>query len=280
MIAVDRSFLRTFYAGFPQTEAGRLFERLVRKILQEVHPYWSQVFREVVPWAEYARRRGLPAKDIGVDLVGYGKKEGKEEKEEVYAIQVKLWDKPLTWNDLGSFVGTITSPIYGFSRGLLVAPEGVTQEAERQLSPLPITLLTEEALLSGVDLASLVPDRPEEARRAGHKPLRPYQEEALSAVVRAFVEEGKERGKLIMPPGTGKTLVALRIAERVAGKGKRVLFLAPSIALLDQSLRAWAEEASLPLRLFAVVSDPGVGRTSEDDLSALSLLSIPPTTDP
>lgn len=157
-----------------------------------------------------------------------------------------------------------------------MAPEGLTQEAERQLAGHPITLLTEEALLSGVDLASLVPDRPEEARRAGHKPLRPYQEEALKAVVRAFMEEGKERGKLIMPPGTGKTLVALRIAERVAGKGKRVLFLAPSIALLDQSLRAWAEEASLPLRLFAVVSDPGVGRTSEDDLSALSLLSIPP----
>lgn len=274
MIAVDRPSLRSFYAGFPPTEAGRLFERLVRRILQDLHPYWSQVFREVVPWAEHARRQGLPAKDTGVDLVGYGK-EGK-----VYAIQVKLWDKPLTWNDLGSFVGTIANPAYGFSGGLLVAPEGLTQEAERQLAGHPITLLTEEALLSGVDLASLVPDRPEEARRAGHKPLRPYQEEALKAVVRAFMEEGKERGKLIMPPGTGKTLVALRIAERVAGKGKRVLFLAPSIALLDQSLRAWAEEASLPLRLFAVVSDPGVGRTSEDDLSALSLLSIPPTTEP
>lgn len=273
MIAVDRPSLRSFYAGFPPTEAGRLFERLVRRILQDLHPYWSQVFREVVPWAEHARRQGLPAKDTGVDLVGYGK-EGK-----VYAIQVKLWDKPLTWNDLGSFVGTIANPAYGFSGGLLVAPEGLTQEAERQLAGHPITLLTEEALLSGVDLASLVPDRPEEARRAGHKPLRPYQEEALKAVVRAFMEEGKERGKLIMPPGTGKTLVALRIAERVAGKGKRVLFLAPSIALLDQSLRAWAAEASLPLRLFAVVSDTGVGRTSEDDLSSLSLLSIPPTTD-
>ncbi len=274
MIAAGQSFLENFYKHFPEWEKGRLFERLVRKILQDVHPYWSQVFREVVPWDEHARLQGLPAKDTGVDLVGYSK-EG-----EVYAIQVKLWNKPLTWNDLGSFVGTIGNSRYRFARGLLVAPKGVTQEAERQLAGHPITLLTEEALLSGVDLASLVPDLPEEARRAGQKSLRPYQEEALEAVVRAFVEDGKERGKLIMPPGTGKTLVALKIAERVAGRGKRVLFLAPSIALLDQSLRAWAEEASLPLRLFAVVSDPGVGRTSEDDLSALSLLSIPPTTDP
>ncbi len=171
-------------------------------------------------------------------------------------------------------------PEYGFDQGIIVAPRGVTQEAERHLSGLPVTILSEEALLSGVDLASLVPDRPEEARRRGKKALRPYQREALEAVAKAFLEEGKARSKLIMPPGTGRTLVALKIAEKVVGAGGRVLFLAPSIALLDQSLRAWAEEASLPLRLFAVVSDTGVGKTSEEDLSALSLLSIPPTTDP
>lgn len=273
MVRPSKVSLKALYGHLPEQEAGRLFERLVRKILQEVHPIWSERFREVVPWGEYASSKGLPSKDVGVDLVGFTS-EG-----EAHAIQVKLWGKPLGWNDLGSFVGVVGNKSYGFTHGLLVAPGGVTQEAERQLSGLPITILTEEALLDGVDLASLVSDRPEEIRRAARKELRPYQREALEAVVRAFVEEKKPRGKLIMPPGTGKTLVALRIAEQVAGKGGRVLFLAPSIALLDQSLRAWAAEASLPLRLFAVVSDTGVGRTSEDDLSSLSLLSVPPTTD-
>jgi predicted helicase len=274
MTTLGKSPLEALYTGHSPQEAGRLFERLVRKILKELHPIWSQEFVDVVPWSEHATRKGLRATDIGVDLVGYGK-DGK-----VYAIQVKLWDKPLSWKDLGSFVGVMKHPEYGFDHGLVVAPRGVTQEAERQLQGLPITILSEEALLEDLDLESLVPDRPEEARRRGKKALRKYQQEALGEVAEAFQEKGLPRGKLIMPPGTGKTLVALKIAEKVAGPGGRVLFLAPSIALLDQSLRAWAAEASIPLRLFAVVSDTGVGKTSEDDLSALSLLSIPPTTKP
>ena len=274
MVTLSKSPLEALYTGHSPQEAGRLFERLVRKILKELHPIWSQEFVDVVPWSEHATREGLRATDIGVDLVGYGK-DGK-----VYAIQVKLWDKPLSWKDLGSFVGVVKHPGYGFDHGLVVAPRGVTQEAERQLQGLPITILSEEALLEDLDLESLLPDRPEEARRRGKKALRKYQQEALGEVAEAFQEKGLTRGKLIMPPGTGKTLVALKIAEKVAGPGGRVLFLAPSIALLDQSLRAWAAEASIPLRLFAVVSDTGVGKTSEDDLSALSLLSIPPTTKP
>jgi predicted helicase len=279
MVTLSKSPLEALYAGHSPQEAGRLFERLVRKVLKELHPIWSAVFKDVVPWSEHATREGLRATDIGVDLVGYGK-DGK-----VYAIQVKLWDKPLSWKDLGSFVGVVKHPEYGFDHGLVVAPRGVTQEAERQSSrtkarALSITILSEEALLEDLDLESLVPDRPEEARRRGKKALRKYQQEALEKVAKAIQEKGQARGKLIMPPGTGKTLVALKIAEKVAGPGGRVLFLAPSIALLDQSLRAWAAEASIPLRLFAVVSDTGVGKTSEDDLSALSLLSIPPTTKP
>jgi predicted helicase len=272
MVTLGKPPLEALYAGRSPQEAGRLFERLVRKTLKELHPIWSQEFVDVVSWKEYAARKGLNAKDDGVDLVGYGK-DGK-----VYAIQVKLWNRPLSWNDLGSFLGKVTHPSYGFKHGLLVAPRGVTQEAERQLQGLPITILSEEALLEYLDLESLDPDRPEEARRREKKSLRKYQQEALGEVAEAFQVKGLPRGKLIMPPGTGKTLVALKIAEKVAGPGGRVLFLAPSIALLDQSLRAWAAEASLSLRLFAVVSDTGVGKTSED--AAPSLLSIPPTTEP
>ncbi|MGH9271822.1 MAG: DEAD/DEAH box helicase family protein, partial [Ilumatobacteraceae bacterium] len=63
---------------------------------------------------------------------------------------------------------------------------------------------------------------------------------AASRAIAGF--ETADRGKLIMACGTGKTFTALRIAEAHAGAGKSVLFLAPSIALVAQSLKEWTAE--------------------------------------
>jgi predicted helicase len=51
-----------------------------------------------------------------------------------------------------------------------------------------------------------------------------------------------DSGKMIMACGTGKTFTSLKIAEVQAGKGKRVLFLVPSLALLSQTLTEWTRE--------------------------------------
>jgi len=40
-----------------------------------------------------------------------------------------------------------------------------------------------------------------------------------------------DRGKMIMACGTGKTFTSLKIAEKLVGKGKRVLFLVPGLSL-------------------------------------------------
>ena len=77
------------------------------------------------------------------------------------------------------------------------------------------------------------------------KQLRPHQQNALDDVMNGF--EVHDRGKLIMACGTGKTLTALRIAERVAGAGGRVLFAAPSVSLVGQALRDWTQDAELPV---------------------------------
>jgi predicted helicase len=62
-----------------------------------------------------------------------------------------------------------------------------------------------------------------------------------------------DRGKLIMACGTGKTFTALKIAEKIATEQKAkptsVLFLVPSISLLNQSLREWTNEAEVPRML-------------------------------
>ena len=110
------------------------------------------------------------------------------------------------------------------------------------------------------------------------KTLRDYQEAALDDVLKGF--ENSDRGKLIMACGTGKTFTALRIAERQAGPGKTVLFLTPSISLLSQSLLDWANDADVPLKLFAVCSDTKAGRGAGDyeDISHYDL-AYPATTD-
>jgi Predicted helicase len=140
------------------------------------------------------------------------------------------------------------------------------QEIRKDIITIPVSDIEEylekaQALLEGKQI---------EKER---KELRPYQKEAIESVIKGF--QSNDRGKLIMPPGTGKTLVSLRIAESF-GKGSLILFLCPSIALLDQSIRAWLRDSEIPINAYAVVSDKGVGKG--DELNAKSLLSYPATT--
>src|SRR5690606_17133181 len=57
------------------------------------------------------------------------------------------------------------------------------------------------------------------------KSLRPHQQNALNAAQAGLKDA--DRGKRILACGTGKTFTTLKIAEAMAGKGKRVLFLVP-----------------------------------------------------
>jgi predicted helicase len=69
---------------------------------------------------------------------------------------------------------------------------------------------------------------------ADKKKPRPHQIDALAAVHAGLLAEA-DRGKLIMACGTGKTFTSLKIAEDLAGAGKSVLFLVPSLALMSQT---------------------------------------------
>ncbi|WP_208439076.1 DEAD/DEAH box helicase family protein, partial [Bartonella vinsonii] len=113
------------------------------------------------------------------------------------------------------------------------------------------------------------------------KKLLDHQKEALEAVCEGLKEA--DRGKLIMACGTGKTFTSLKIAEQLAGTGKRVLFLVPSLALMSQTIREWTLDTEVPLRSFAVCSDTQVGkrRKNQDDDAGLdtSDLALPATTD-
>ena len=114
-----------------------------------------------------------------------------------------------------------------------------------------------------------------EIHLAAKRTLFPHQRKAFKAVTDGLAALGS-RGKMIMACGTGKTLTSLRIAEQLAGTGGRVLYLVPSLTLMAQTVREWAQDANIPLRSFAVCSDSQVGkrRRRRDDLIDMDALDL------
>ena len=129
---------------------------------------------------------------------------------------------------------------------------------------------------SPIDWSAFDPEAPDKVSYLPQKELRDDQLKAVNAVIDGFKEH--DRGKLIMACGTGKTFTSLRIAERIAGRGGAVLFLVPSIALLNQTLLSWNADHDRDMNMiyFAVCSDSTVGRNDED--MSVSDLVCPATT--
>jgi superfamily II DNA or RNA helicase len=106
------------------------------------------------------------------------------------------------------------------------------------------------------------------------KTPRPYQQNILAELLAGL--EQNSRGKLIAACGIGKTLLALWLVER--RKDSTVLFLAPSLQLIRQTLGEWADEAAEPFEYLCVCSDQTVDLEDEAQL-ATSEIDVPVTTD-
>lgn len=111
------------------------------------------------------------------------------------------------------------------------------------------------------------------------RPSWPRQKEAIDKVVEGLSHH--DRGRMIMACGTGKTFTSLRIAESVVPDGGRILFLAPSIALVAQARREWLLHTTRPLGCVVVCSDDSAGGRSESATEMrVSELECPVTTLP
>ncbi|GAA6792954.1 hypothetical protein HpHCM62_10010 [Helicobacter pylori] len=116
------------------------------------------------------------------------------------------------------------------------------------------------------------------------KKPRPHQIEAIKATKEYFSDPKNTRGKLIMACGTGKTYTSLKIMESL--DPKITLFLAPSIALLSQTFREYAQEKSEPFYASIVCSDDKVGKgkknKNDDDNDDINFSELPnkPSTRP
>ncbi|GAA8848823.1 DEAD/DEAH box helicase family protein [Helicobacter pylori] len=76
-----------------------------------------------------------------------------------------------------------------------------------------------------------------------------------------------------MACGTGKTYTSLKIMEAL--EPKITLFLAPSIALLSQTFREYAQEKSEPFYASIVCSDDKVGKSKDEDNDDINFSELP-----
>ncbi len=134
------------------------------------------------------------------------------------------------------------------------------------------TFLTQ--LQSGVGEVKFDPTKTEdEIPLCDKKRPRPHQTEAIEKTKKYFSNPKNARGKLIMACGTGKTYTSLKIMEAL--DPKITLFLAPSIALLSQTFREYAQEKSEPFYASIVCSDDKTGKSKNEDNDDIKFSELP-----
>jgi predicted helicase len=237
---------------------GDKFERLVKAYLS-ADPEYASRFDAVWLWMEWPDRQGKP--DTGIDLVARERETG-----ELTAIQCKFYgpEHTLQKADIDSFF-TASGKEPFRSRLIVSTTDRWSKHAEDALKhqQIPVTRLRLQDLdESVVDWSHFSLSQPEDLVLKERRQLWPHQLEALWDVREGLKQ--RDRGKLIMACGTGKTFTSLRIVEDLVRPGGRVLYLVPSISLLQQTLREWTSQAEVPLRCFAVCSDTTVGKGNED----------------
>lgn len=261
-----------------EREKGTYFEELIRTYFRFEATY-ADLYSDVWLYSEWAKEQGLDGRDTGIDLVA--KTHGTNE---YHAVQCKCYTENYRVRkaDIDSFF--TASGKKPFSRRVIVTTtNNWSEHAEDALQDQhpPVTKIDLHDLeASQIDWALYATQKSPVLKQ--QKALRPHQINAVNAV-KAGLKEA-DRGKLIMACGTGKTFTSLKIAEEMAGKDKRVLFLVPSLSLLSQTLTEWTQESQTPLHSFAVCSDSDVGKKRQKDDDAVNTftheLRFPATTEP
>jgi predicted helicase len=265
-------------AATTEREKGTYFEELILCYLRNEATY-RDLYSDVWAYSDWAKLQGLDARDTGIDLVAKTSGTG-----EYHAIQCKLYaeDYRLQKGDIDSFF--TASGKKPFTHRIIIATTDKWSEHAED------ALQNQQPPVSKIDLHDLENSQIDWSHyHAKSKPtlktkkqLRDHQRFALDAVKRGLSDA--DRGKLIMACGTGKTYAALKIAESLAGAGKRVLFLVPSLNLLSQTLTEWTQESDIPLHSFAVCSDSDVGKKRKKDDDTVETftheLRYPATTEP
>ena len=234
-----------------EAEKGRWFEHLFMATVRDnaefdVAAIWS--WRD---WPERERLTGLDGRDHGIDLVAH------QTDGTVVAIQCKCYasDAVVRKPHIDSFLNESARPAFGLR--WVVSTCSWNAAAERAVA-------NRAPRVARIDFLDLLNHEIRELQRpAEQRQPKPLQQQAIDAVYDGLATQGNDRGKLVMACGTGKTFTALRLSERVVHDEGRVLFAAPTIALVSQARREWLNHATRKMSALVVCSDSTAGGRGE-----------------
>ena len=251
-----------------EAEKGRWFEHLFMATVRDNAEF---DVKDIWPWRDWPDRErltGLDGRDQGIDLVAV------LADDTLVAIQCKCYaeDAVLAKPDIDSFLAESARPTFGLR--WIVSTCAWNAAAERAIADREPRVARID-FLEFLDLKILELQRPEVARQP-----KPLQANAIDAAYDGLVTQGNSRGKLIMACGTGKTFTALRLSERIVPDAGRVLFAAPTIALVSQARREWLTHKTRNMAAMVVCSDLTAGGRGERQEVGIDTLVCDVLSDP
>ncbi|BEE29445.1 hypothetical protein ATCC49503_09650 [Helicobacter pylori] len=253
---------------------GSLFEKISKQFLQE-HDSANE-YESIDLWSDF-KLRGNKG-DRGIDMVIT------TASNEYIAVQCKFHQNSISYNDISPFLTQLLIGVgeVRFKKGIIISTSKLTRAALEEIEQIRSTgmgidideITEEDFIYSRIDWEKFDPTKTQdEIPLCDKKRPRPHQTEAINATKEYFSDPKNTRGKLIMACGTGKTYTSLKIMEAL--DPKITLFLAPSIALLSQTFREYAQEKSEPFYASIVCSDDKVGQSKNEDNDDIKFSELP-----
>ncbi len=253
---------------------GSLFEKISKQFLQE-HDSANE-YESIDLWNDWELRNNEG--DRGIDIVI------QTTSKEYIAVQCKFHQNSISLNDISTFLTQLQSGVgeVRFKKGIIISTSNLTSNALKAIEQIRSTgmgidideITEEDFIYSQIDWEKFDPTKTEdELPLCDKKKPRSHQTEAINATKEYFSSPKNARGKLIMACGTGKTYTSLKIMETL--EPKITLFLAPSIALLSQTFREYAQEKSEPFYASIVCSDDKVGKSKDEDNDDINFSELP-----
>ncbi len=252
---------------------GSLFEKLSKRFLIE-HDSANE-YESIDLWSDWELRGNEG--DRGIDMVIT------TASKEYIAVQCKFHQDSVSLNDIATFLSKLQSGVgeVRFKKGIIISTSNLSSNALKEIEQIRkskgidiVEISEEDFIYSQIDWEKLDPmQTQDELPLCDKKSPRSHQTEAINAIKEYFSSPKNARGKLIMACGTGKTYTSLKIMEAL--DPKIMLFLAPSIALLSQTFREYAQEKSEPFYASIVCSDDKVGKSKDEDNDDINFSELP-----
>ncbi|GHP90568.1 helicase [Helicobacter pylori] len=252
---------------------GSWFEKVSKRFLKE-HDSANE-YESIDLWSDWELNNN--ERDRGIDMVIT------TTSKEYIAVQCKFHQDSVSLNDLSTFLTKLQSGVgeIGFKKGIIISTSNLSSNALEEIEQIRkskgidiVEISEEDFIYSQIDWEKFDPTQTQgELPLCDKKKPRLHQMEAIKATKEYFSDLKNTRGKLIMACGTGKTYTSLKIMETL--NPKITLFLAPSIALLSQTFREYAQEKSEPFYASIVCSDDKVGQSKNEDNDDIKFSELP-----